>query len=116
MSTTAGGSTRAPKYRNRKVEYDGRRFDSALEARRYAQLRGYADLGQIRDLVLQVRYPLHCSTGAVVCHYVADFEYVDVAAATVVTEDAKGFETDVYKLKKRWFEAEYGRPIKEIRK
>ena len=32
--------------------------------------------------------------------YIADFQYVDVKLGLVVIEDAKGFSTDTFKLKR----------------
>ena len=39
--------------------------------------------------------------------YKADFEYFDLNTKNTVVVDAKGFQTDVYKLKKRLFLLNY---------
>jgi hypothetical protein len=85
---------------------DGIRFASKKEARRYQELRLLEKAGLIRDLNLQVRLPLACSSGEVAAHYVADFTYLDRTRGVVV-EDAKGCRTQTYALKRRWFAAEY---------
>jgi hypothetical protein len=46
------------------------------------------------------------------CVYRADFTYE--ADGKLVVEDAKGFRTEMYKLKKKWVKAEYGIDIREV--
>ena len=46
--------------------------------------------------------------------YIADFRYVDVPSGETVVEDVKGVRTQIYKLKKRWVEAQYAIKIVEI--
>lgn len=100
------------KYGNRKVEIDGRVFDSEREARRYLVLKAEQQPGRIEGLRLQVRYPLHGPNGAEITAYVADFVYRRGGAEVV--EDAKGFRTRVYRLKRKWMRDEYGVEIKEV--
>ena len=96
---------------------DGRTFDSALEAARYAQLILLQKAGEISDLQCQVRIPLEGAAGAVLTpkgrqmHYVADFTYRDATGAVI--EDAKGFRTEQYRLKKAILNA-MGYEIREI--
>lgn len=124
------GSKRKPKFSNVRVEVDGIKFDSAKEARRYQSLKMLLRLGEIRNLRLQLRYPLHVN-GTLVAHYVADFDYEERVDPTApapgeiappaavewrpVTEDVKGGEatqTDTFKLKAKMFAAEYGRKVR----
>ena len=46
------------KYRNEKVLFDGRLFDSKKEARRYAELKLLEKAGVIQDLQCQVKFEL----------------------------------------------------------
>lgn len=99
---------KAPKYRNRKVVVDGIKFASAMEARRYKILKTWQDFAQISDLRLQVRYPLKVN-GVKIADYVADFVYRDCAGNRII-EDAKGIETDVFRLKAKHMAAQ-GDPV-----
>ena len=66
----------------------------------------------IQDLKLQVTFPLiKKSKYGREIKYVADFTYYD--NGHLVVEDAKGYRTDVYKLKKRLLAELYGIEIKE---
>jgi hypothetical protein len=60
---------------------------------------------------LQPRYRLEVC-GVHVCDYVADFRYEE-GGATVV-EDAKGFKTAAYKLKKKLMKAIHNIEIREV--
>ncbi len=100
---------RPAKYRNTPTEVDGFRFASKKEAKRYGELVLLERAGEIVDLRLQPRYPLKVND-ILVGTYVGDFTYRDKDAW--VTEDAKGMQTPVFKLKAKLFEALYGREIK----
>ncbi|WP_052293625.1 DUF1064 domain-containing protein [Azospirillum sp. B510] len=91
------------KYRARRTVVDGISFASALEANRWSVLRQRERLGLIRELVRQPKFPLHVN-GVLVCTYIGDFSY-RTSQGVFVLEDAKGYLTDVYKLKKRLLEA-----------
>lgn len=96
------------KLHNQPVRIDGVYFPSRLEARRWHDLQLLARAGRIANLRRQVAYPLeHGGT------YRADFVY-DEDGRTVV-EDAKGMVTDLYALKRRQFESQYGITIREVR-
>ena len=106
------------KYGATRTTVEGRAFDSKREARRYAALRSLERAGAIVRLECQVPYVLHAvnlATGelTVTGRYVADFRYQWAASGLIAVEDAKGFKTPVYKLKKRHVEAEYGITILE---
>lgn len=125
------------KYGAVKTEVDGIVFASKKEAKRYGELKLLLRAGHIRELKLQPRYalcPLIIEHGDVrnvnaghnsprrcpVAEYVADFEYEESDRGyggikwSLVVEDTKGFKTDTYRLKKRWFEAQYGIQIREV--
>ena len=111
------------KYRARPEWVDGRRFASQREAIRYKQLRLLERTGDIQDLECQPVFYLHVvklyRNGwpieiATVGKYIADFRYLDKRSGEIVTEDAKGFKTPAYRLKKKLVEAIHGITVIEI--
>lgn len=114
-SATKGRAvTRGNKFGAKAIVIDGIRFASQREGQRYATLKLLIKSGDYRDLRLQPRYPLMVDTTKV-ADYVADFEYVDCQTGETITEDVKGVETYVFKLKRKHFEAQYGRKIRITR-
>lgn len=122
------------KYGNRQGVYVAevdRRFDSQREANEAVKLLIQQQRGEIRGLRFQVSYPLNVN-GLLVCTYRSDFvfeepgprvvkttigrtDFFDTRQAWVtVVADAKGFKTDVYRLKKRLMLAVYGIEIREL--
>lgn len=101
------------KYHAEPTEVDGHLFPSKREAERYQQLRLLEQAGAIEDLRLQFRFPL-AVRDTVIGHFVADFTYTDVGTRGCVVEDAKGMRTELYRWKKRHFEAQYGIRIQEV--
>lgn len=93
-------------------------FDSALEASRYAELLLLEKAGQIGDLQCQVKIALMGQDGPVLTptgrqmHYRADFTYRDQTGAEII-EDAKGFRTEQYRIKRAILNA-MGFTIREI--
>lgn len=119
----AFGKKRAPvsvavakksKFRNTKTTVGGIKFDSKLEADRHGQLVMLQKAGAIFGLERQVRFTLEIDR-ELICHYIADFVYVDIDGNRVV-EDAKGVSTREYILKKKLMKALLGISIKEYRK
>ncbi|MFL8969332.1 DUF1064 domain-containing protein [Helcococcus kunzii] len=99
--------TKSPKYKNKKVKHDGITFDSILEKDRYIELKRLEKLGLISDLKLQPKFEIiptvrYRNKTYRVTYYIADFMYLDSKKNKIV-EDTKGFETDVYKLKRKLF-------------
>ena len=92
------------KYNNAK--YNG--YDSKKEAKRAAELKLLEKAGVISNLQEQVVYELipaqyRIVNGKKKCieramKYIADFQYVE--NGDTVVEDAKGFRTDVYRIKR----------------
>lgn len=100
------------KYKAVRTEIDGIKFASKHEAKRYQELKLMLQAKAIQDLNLQVAFPLiKKSEYGREIKYIADFTYYD--NGHLVVEDAKGFKTDVYKLKKRMMAELYGIEIKE---
>lgn len=106
------------KYRAKKTEIDGIKFDSKKEAKRYIALRELEREGSIEKLTLQPRFLLQegfRKNGKAYrkIEYVADFMYQQ--DGKLIVEDVKGIKTDVYKLKQKLFEKRYqDLTIKEI--
>ena len=99
---------RRSKYNAKKVVENGQRFDSQKEYNRWCQLV----LLDIQGLRRQVPYVLiEKSEHGRAVKYIADFCYMENGKEVV--EDAKGFKTDVYKLKRRLMEERYGIKIRE---
>ena len=101
------------KYNNKKVVCNGITFDSILEKNRYLFLHSKQNTGEIRGLELQPKFILqegfttHCfvtKTGKESkirpITYSADFRYMN-RKGEIIIEDAKGFKTEVYKIKKK---------------
>lgn len=99
------------KYNAKKTVYDGITFHSAKEARRYAALKLLERARKISDLRRQVRYELIVN-GMRVCRYTADFVYREGDAEIV--EDAKGYRTPEYIIKRKLMMAVYGIEISEV--
>lgn len=98
------------KYRAQRM--DG--YASKREAKRAAELEMLQDIGKIVALRKQVPFVLipKSKHGRAIV-YVADFHYLDMETAEDTIEDAKGFKTPMYKLKKRMM-AELGHIIREV--
>jgi len=110
------------KYHATRTTVDGIRFDSKKEADRYAVLRLLVRAGEIRNLECQAPYPIYVPIFSaegeviglhIVSAYLADFRYRTRRGALVI-EDAKGFRTRMYRLKKKAVEAQYGITITEV--
>jgi hypothetical protein len=97
------------KYRNVPTVIDGHRFASKAEAARYSQLKLLQAANQVRWFIRQPRFDLGNDIT-----YVADFLVVwhadetSFADTRITVEDVKGVETDVFRLKRKLFEAKYG--------
>lgn len=103
------------KYHNTKTVADGIKFDSKLEAERYAQLKILERVGVIRALELQPSFELLPSfrkNGKTwrKTVYKADFRYILADGDRIIIEDVKGSTaviTDVFRLKQKLFEYKY---------
>ena len=119
----------ATKYKNKKVKMYGKEFASIHEAERYLILRTLERQKVIKDLKCQVRYKLIPEQrepdtvgkrGGIIkgkliergCDYIADFVYTDINGNEIV-EDAKGYRTDDYIIKRKLMLWIHGIRIKE---
>jgi hypothetical protein len=105
----------------RKTTLDGIFFASALEAKRYSQLKLLLMNGDIADLELQPKYPLvitSLKTGEQkqVARYSADFQYYDRTKGAQVVEDVKGVMTEAAALRIKIVQALYDIEIVLVRK
>ena len=95
---------------------DGQTFDSAKEARRYAELCLLERAGEITDLEIQPVFPVAIA-GKHFCRYTGDFSYRDRAGRFVV-EDVKskgGTSKDAaYRLRKKAAELAYSITVTEV--
>jgi hypothetical protein len=101
------------KYKNVPTVVDGIRFASKREATAYETLRLLERAGRLSELRRQVVYCLMVN-GALAAKYVADFVYKDAVTGLPVVCDAKGYRTDVYKLKKRLMKLCLGIEVVEL--
>lgn len=106
------------KYNARKCILNGEMFDSHKEMRRYQELLLMEKAGAISNLRRQVKYiliPSQRFSKKVVereCSYVADFVYEE--NGETVVEDAKGYRTEAYKIKRKLMLWYHGIRIKEV--
>ena len=109
------------KYHNQKTEFDGFRFDSKKEAKRWWELKMMERAGLIKDLCRQ--FPIKLlpaqkdERGKVIerpVQYIADFIYEDVQTGERVVEDAKGVRTAEYIIKRKLLLYMYGIKIREV--
>lgn len=125
---------RRRKYGNTKITVDGIQFDSKREAARYQELKLLERAGVISLLQRQTKFQLipdqHAPSNAVYtkgprkgqrkpgklleheCSYIADFCYIQ--NGETVVEDAKGYRTEVYRIKKKLMLERYGIQIREV--
>lgn len=114
------------KFGNNSHTVDGITFQSSREARRYIELKVLLRAGEISDLELQKKYELipaqyeYISTGEVyvrgpnkgkpklkkkcveeAVNYYADFVYKDNKTGKVIVNDAKGYRTEKYIIKRK---------------
>ena len=98
---------KSSKFGAKKTEVDGITFDSKWESERYGQLKAMERGGIVTDLKLQVKYDIVIND-IKICKYIADFVYKEESPdgkIKEIVEDAKGFETPEFKLKKKLMKA-----------
>jgi hypothetical protein len=111
---------KAPKYRNEPIAIGGEKYRSKREMRRHQALLLLERAGQIAELRREVPYVLAEKVkiqgedrARPAIRYVADFTYVDRRTGLQVVEDAKGVQTDVYRLKKHLMATVHGIHVQE---
>ncbi|HUV82876.1 MAG TPA: DUF1064 domain-containing protein [archaeon] len=102
------------KYHAKKIHENGYVFDSKLEHARYRELLLLRMAGKISDFevhpkyLLQEKFKYQGKTIRAI-YYIADFAYIENDKKIV--EDAKGFITNVFRLKHKLFLRQYGDSI-----
>jgi hypothetical protein len=92
---------RGSKYGNKRIEFNGKIYDSIREANKAAELQALFRQGKIKDYTEQKRIVLVAGDGKLrPIVYVADFYYVDLDGTPHVL-DSKGYKTKEYRLKKK---------------
>ena len=106
------------KYRSKKVEIDGMKFDSKAEAKLWQILKEQEERGEISDLRRQV--PFELAPAVVIqgrkrppLRYIADFVFLREGAEIIA--DCKGYLTDAYRMKRHLMKAVLGKDILEFR-
>jgi len=112
------------KYNAQKIEYDGHKFDSQAEMKRYIVLRQYQKEGRIKDLRCHPRFELlekqkvnilyeksgrwHFNTSERGIDYTGDFSYTENGIPVVeeVKSKATAKRAD-YILRRKLFKAKY---------
>ena len=95
---------RKNKYGAKRVTYQGLKFDSKHEWGCWMALLERKKRGEISDIKRQVSIHMQGRDGPILTptgllsRYVADFTYIE--KGVLIIEDAKGYATEVYKLKK----------------
>lgn len=112
------------KYRNKKTDVHGIRFDSKKEARRFGDLMLLQKTGKIKDLRLQQDFTLEeaytTPEGIRIraVRYRADFCYLELNGEnwSYVVEDVKsgGTRTREYTIKRKLMRSKYGIDIREV--
>lgn len=97
---------RASKYGNKQVLYEGIKFHSKKEAKRYQELKLLEKAGEVSNVRCQEAFILE-AYGEKICTYRADFCYTDVLNQKGVIEDVKGVRTAVFNIKWKLLKAQY---------
>lgn len=116
-------SKKGSKYKNVIVEYEGIKFHSKKECKRYKDLVSMQRAGEIKDLELQPKFTLiegvkfSGQRATPPIRYYADFAYTDTATGERVIEDVKSPITRdkrEYKMKRHMMLAIHGIEVVEV--
>lgn len=99
------------KYGNKKITIDGITFDSMLEGAFYQKLKALKQAGKIEHIRMHVPVKLHGHNAVEICTYKVDFMIWLPNSGYELPRaiEVKGYWTAVAKLKRKLFEAEYGK-------
>lgn len=96
---------------------DGIVFHSQREMNVYLQFASLLRAGTILELERQVPFVIHATDTQgrkiPICKWIADFMITEQGGRKSIY-DAKGMRTEIYKLKKKFVEVEYGFRILEV--
>lgn len=99
------------KFGNQQTEVGEKKFPSKREANRYRTLLYREHAGEIKDLKVHVEFVLMVN-GVLIGKYTSDFTYYE--NGMYVVEDAKGYRTRDYILRKKLMRAIHDIEIKEV--
>ena len=110
------------KFRNRKVELDGFKFDSVKESVTYSSYKIMQKAGLISDLQVHPIFHVLGKTGKKICKVILDFSYFDVADNCYKYIDVKGLDkktnkyriTNISSLKKKLVEDQFGIKVEYV--
>lgn len=114
------GASKQLKYKNKKCEYDGKKFDSLKEKNQYIIFKQMEKEGKISNLQCQVPFELQPKfkfNGKTIrpITYIADFTYIENGKQVVVDVKSEITRKDkVYRLKKKMLQYQYNIDLKEI--
>lgn len=91
------------KYGNKSQTYNGRTYHSIREANHAEELDWRIKAGEIKEVIPQFKIELRVNE-VHICNYFIDFKVILKDGSTEYHE-VKGFETDVWRLKWKLFEA-----------
>jgi len=91
------------KYGNKTKIYNGRAYDSIREATHAEELDWRMKAGEIKEIIPQFRISLDVA-GTHIANYFVDFKVI-TKDDSVEYHEVKGFETEVWRLKWKLFEA-----------
>lgn len=100
------GFKRKNKFKAVKTLVDNIWFDSKLEASWYEWFKFMQKIGQISEFEIQKEVKLEVNDKLICMHY-PDFYFFDCTTKRWTFADAKGVETDVFKLKYKLTKALY---------
>lgn len=113
---------RFSKYNAKKVEVDGIKFDSKVEAEYYLHLKEMEGKKEIQGFERQVKMTLQDSfylegvKGKIrAITYAIDFKITE-NDGSITYIDVKGIETDVFKMKRKMFMNRYRTPLVTVKK
>lgn len=113
------GKKRKNKFGNKKIEFDGKKFDSIEEHKYYLHLLSLKRAGDITGIVFQPKYILQESfklegvTRRAIT-YTADYliTYPDGTSDVI---DVKGVRTEVFNIKAKMFEKKFDKVLKVVK-
>ena len=86
------------KYRNKNKVYNGRSYDSVLEANFAEELDWRLNKGEIKEIIPQYKIELRGVAGQKVCNYFVDFKVIN-SDDSITYFEVKGVELAVWRLK-----------------
>ena len=106
MRNISFSNKRSGKYNSKRSTYNGKNYDSILEANYAESLDWRKKAGEIKEIVPQFKLEINIE-GVHICNYYVDFKVV-LFDDTIEYHEVKGFETDLWRLKWRLAHAIYG--------